>query len=106
MIGRNRFLSVDASPLDSAVNGSGVLGVYAAYGALSPMNLISGSCSSDNAADEGFISHRDWSGGSRSPWAGWDRTSTAGAWAVLCGRARKLSVSSFRRRLCNLLLIC
>ena len=55
MIGRNRFLSVDASPLDSAANGSGVLGVYAAYGALSPMNLISGSCSSDNAADEGFI---------------------------------------------------
>lgn len=53
MIGRNRFLSVDASPLDSAANGSGVLGVYAAYGALSPMNLISGSCSSDNAADEG-----------------------------------------------------
>ena len=81
MIGRNRFLSVDASPLDSAANGSGVLGVYAAYGALSPMNLISGSCSSDNAADEGFISNRDWSGGSRSPWAGWDRTSTAGAWA-------------------------
>lgn len=53
MIGRNRFLSVDASPLDSAANGSGVLGVYAAYGALSPMNLISGSCSSDNAADGG-----------------------------------------------------
>lgn len=84
-----------------------LLGVYAAYGALSLMNLISGSYSSDNAAGEGFISHRDWSGGgSRSPWAGWDRTSTAGAWAVLCDRAGKLSVSSFRRRLCNLLLIC
>lgn len=39
-----------------------LLGVYAAYGALSLMNLISGSCSSDNAAGEGFISHRDWSG--------------------------------------------
>lgn len=39
-----------------------LLGVYAAYGALSLMNLISDSCSSDNAAGEGFISHRDWSG--------------------------------------------
>lgn len=38
-----------------------LLGVYAAYGALSPMNLISGSCSSDNAAGEGFIIHRGWS---------------------------------------------
>lgn len=39
-----------------------LLGVYAAYGALSLMNLISGSCSFDNAAGEGFIIHRGWSG--------------------------------------------
>lgn len=40
MTDRNRFWRVDASPSYSAANGSALLGVYVAYGALSLMNLI------------------------------------------------------------------